>query len=308
MNQCRNIAGSVFKTVLLWCCLCSVSLADENFKVLLVASDSKPLYQTFLRALAGNLHAGVKVSVLERAEDFDAQAADLIVTVGVKAAERVIDKSSLPLLATMIPSNTYAGLLAKRRGSRKISAIFLDQPLSRQIRLLRAALPERRKIGVLHDADTKLDIPSLRAELASLDGVLITRALHSQESLFADLEEVLVASDVLLAMPESEVYNSTNIRNILLSSYRRGIPLVGFSQAYVKAGALCAIFSTPEQLAAQTGAEIISFTRTARLSEAQFPLIYTIAINQEVARTLGLTLNSAEMLHLQVEKFSGNSR
>jgi ABC-type uncharacterized transport system substrate-binding protein len=136
-----------------------------------------------------------------------------------------------------------------------------------------------------------MDIPSLRAELASLDGVLIARPLHSQESLFADLEEVLIASDVLLAMPESEVYNSNNIRNILLSSYRRGIPLVGFSQAYVKVGALCAIFSTPEQLAAQTSAEIITFTRTARLSEAQYPLLYTIAINQEVARTLGLTQN-----------------
>ena len=42
------------------------------------------------------------------------------------------------------------------------------------------------------------------------------------------------------------------MRNILLTSYRRGVPLVGLSQAYVNAGALAAIFSTTEQLAEQT--------------------------------------------------------
>jgi len=82
---------------------------------------------------------------------------------------------------------------------------------------------------------------------------LIARHLRSKDTLFSDLDELLIDSDVLLAVPDSEIYNSNSIRNILLSSYRRGIPLVGFSQAYVKAGALCAIFSTPEQLAATSG-------------------------------------------------------
>ena len=53
-------------------------------------------------------------------------------------------------------------------------------------------------------------------------------------------------SEVLLGVPDGVIYNSNNIRNILPSSYRRGIPLIGFSQGYVRAGAffVCAVFHT----------------------------------------------------------------
>lgn len=280
----------------------------DALRVLVVQSSNSALYQTFAQALAENLPANIHVNLLQRAEDYNAQQADLIVTVGVRAADRVAGKTTLPLLAVMIPSNAYADLLAARRGAKKTSAVYLDQSWARQVKFMRAALPEHRKIGVLHAADTHLDLPALRAELARADDTLIARALHTPDTLFADLEEVLTASDVLLAVPDGAVYNSNNIRNILLTSYRRGIPLVGFSESYVRAGALCAIFSTPEQLAAQAAATIISFARTASLPEAQFPTLYTIAVNQDVGRTLGLSIQSAESLRLQVEKLSGSSR
>jgi len=274
--------------------------------VLLVQSDSNLLYQTFTQTVMRNLPENIQVSVLARAGDYSGQTADLIVTVGVKAAEQFTGKTSVPMLAAMIPSSAYADLLAKRRNT--ISAIYLDQPWARQADFLRAALPERRKIGVLHAADTHLDLSSLRTELVRAGNVLIERPLHASDTLFADMESVLTASEVLLAVPDSAVYNSNSIRNILLSSYRRGIPLVGFSQAYVKAGALCAIFSTPEQLAAQTSNTITLFSRTGNLPGPQYPVLYSIDVNQEVARTLGINLNSVESLHVQIDKSSRSQR
>ncbi len=276
--------------------------------VLVVQSDNKPLYHTFTKALAESLPATVDLSTRVLAEDFDAQRADLVVTVGVAAADWVADKTSRPMIAAMIPADSYAGLLEKRGSAKKTSAIYLDQPWARQVRFVRAALPERRKIGVLYAAETRVSVQALRAEFARNDRTLVARPLHDPDSLFSDLEDVLAASDVLLAVPDAGVYNGSSIRNILLSSYRRGIPLVGFSQAYVRAGALCAIFSTPEQLAAQTGAAIISFARSGDLPEARYPALYTIDVNREVARTLGISVSSAEFLRLQVDKPSGNSR
>ncbi len=285
--------------------LVSAAWGAENLRVLVVQSDNNTLYQTFTNALTGSLPANIHLTLVLRAEDFDAQQGDLIVTVGVKAADRVAGKTTLPMLAAMMPSNTFTDLLAKRSRTRSTAALYLDQSWVRQVAFLSAAIPERHKIGVLHAADTHLDISALRIELTRRHGTLISRSLHNADTLFADLEEVLIASDVLLAVPDGAVYNGSNIRNILLSSYRRGIPLVGFSQAYVKAGALCAIFSTPEQLAAQAGAAIVSFANTGKLPDTQYPLLYTIAVNQEVARTLGLTIQSAESLRLQIEKSQG---
>ena len=61
---------------------------------------------------------------------------------------------------------------------------------------------------------------------------------RSADELYPKLESILASSDVLMAVPDSMIYSSSNIRNILLTSYRRGVPLVGVSQAYVNAGAL----------------------------------------------------------------------
>lgn len=305
----RSRCHRAFFGLLWWLCLTPFAYAADDLRVLLVLSDSNPPYQTFAKTFKQSLSANIQAIVLERAEDFsgDGQQTDLIVTVGVKAADWVAARTTIPMLAAMIPSNKYAELLAKRPSAKQISAIFLDQPWARQVDLLHAVLPERSKIGVLYSPDTKLDLEALRGALADHGYTLIAKPLRSHETLFADLEDVLVDSDVLFAVPDGAIYSSSNIRNILLSSYRRGVPLIGLSQAYVNAGAVCAVFSTPEQLAAQASAATISFAQTRQLRDAQFPVLYTIAVNQEVARTLGITINSAELLHLQVEKAQGRS-
>jgi len=294
--------------MLLLCWFAPAGYAADNLRVLLVLSDNNALYQTFANTYKQNLPANIHLNLVQRAEDFNAQQADLIVTVGVKAAERVAVKSTQPMLAAMIPSNIYVDLRAKWPRDKQVSAIYLDQPWARQVGLLRAALPERSKVGVLYSADTRLDIPALRAELVGHGYTLNASALENGESLFSNLEAVLAVSEVLLAVPDSAIYSSNNIRNILLSSYRRGVPLVGLSQAYVRAGALCAIFSTPVHLAEQAGDVTLSFAQTRKLPAAQYPVFYDIAVNQEVARTLGLTIKSPDLLREQVEKSQAGLR
>ncbi|MBI3221938.1 MAG: hypothetical protein HYZ46_02410 [Nitrosomonadales bacterium] len=289
-------------------CLAELSWAAEALRVSVVLSDSNAPYQTFAKSFQQNLPAGIHVHVLERPEDFsgDAQDTDLVVTVGVKAAELVSANTRLPILAAMIPSSKYAELSEKH--ARPLSAIFIDQPWARQISLLQAALPGHHKVSVLHSSDTRTDITGLRKKLTERGYKPVFKALRSNATLYADLEEAMENSDVLFAIPDNAIYNSGNIRNILLSTYRRRIPLIGLSQAYVNAGALYAIFSTPEQLAAQSSKAAVAFAKSAKLSEPQYPELYTIAVNQEVARTLGLNISSAELLHMQVEQASGGTR
>ena len=270
----------------------------------MVQSDSTPLYQKFAETFKQNLPANTRLALIQYPEDFDAQKTDLIVAVGVRAAYRVAEKTTQPMLAAMIPSNVYADLQGLRQS--QISAIYLDQPWARQVDMLRAVMPQRKRIGVLYSGNQDMSV--LRSELDRYHATLIARHLGSKDTLSADLDELLANSDVLLAVPDSEIYNANSIRNILLSSYRRGIPLVGFSQAYVRAGALCAIFSAPEQLALQAASTVTEFAKSGRLPGAQFPTKYSIAVNREVARTLGFALKSDEALLLQVEKSSGGSR
>lgn len=277
-----------------------------NLKVLVVLSDNSAPYSSFAETLNKNLPPFMESSVIPHPEQLPLKATgDLIVAVGMKATALAMMQTGIPVLAVMVPRRAYEEWLANtypQKITRPMAAIYLDQPRSRQIDFWRALLPDRRKAGLLYSADMHLDIAGLRQDIARHGGMLMAQPVYSAEELFPHLEEVLTHSDVLLAVPDSAIYNSSNIRNILLTSYRHAVPLVGLSEAYVKAGALGAIFSTPRQLAEQTQASIKLFAETRRLPDSQYPAAYTIAINRQVAISLGIAVPSEQTIRSRMEK------
>lgn len=285
--------------------LMTAGVQAGTLNVSLLLSDSSPPYRQFAASFNQALAASkADVTVVESQAASSIQA-DLIVAVGMKASELATAQAGTPVLAVMIPESGYKELLAqatRQIPARAISAIYLNQPWDRQLDFLQAALPGRRRIGLLYSPGTRIDVEGLRQQVATQGGSLVALPVRSAEKIFPSLESVLEGSDLLLAIPDSAIYNSSNIRNILLTSYRKGVPLIGLSQSYVNAGALCAVFSTTEQMAEQTGAAMISFSRNRRLPGTQHPADFTIAVNQQVARSLGIDLPSAETIRSQMGK------
>ncbi len=274
--------------------LLSALAQAETLSVYLVLSDNTAPYQQFSTALNKALAAGkANVTVIEYSGSGSAKA-DLTIAVGMKATEIAIAESSSPVLSVMVPKAGYEALLEKH-ASRKIlksaSAIYLDQPWERQLNFIQAALPKHDIVGVLYSPNAPIVLPRLPQGMS-----INARSVRSAETLFAALENILESSDVLLVIPDSEIYSSSNMRNILLTSYRHKVPLVGISQAYVNAGALCAIFSTPEQLAWQTASAIASFAADRHLPAPQYPVSFSIGINQQVANSLGIELAPPEVI------------
>src|ERR1017187_4514516 len=141
-STCRRCWDALFGLIFLLL-LPPFAWGADDLRVLVVLSESLAPYQTFAKAFQQNLSANIKVSVLERPESFsdNDQATDLIITVGIGAADWAMGRATKPVLAVMIPSSKYADLLEKRTRPKQISAIYIDQPWLRQMALLRAALP-----------------------------------------------------------------------------------------------------------------------------------------------------------------------
>lgn len=301
-------------TLMVWLSFVFSASADANeLQILLVLSDNSPPYQEFSYAFTKNLPASTKTKVLQTPNELvgNQAVADLVVAVGMKATEAATLQFATPVLSVMIPQGGYealmAGLSAQKR-TQNFSAIYLNQPWDRQLDFLFAILPERRKVGVLFSSITQKDIGRLGDEVTGHGGTLIAREVYSEATLFADLEKVLQSSDVLLALPDSAVYSSGNVRNILLSTYRFHLPLIGWSKGYVNAGAVAALFSTPEQLAEQAAATVLAFSQTGRLPDFQYPDTFTIAVNQQVARSLGIALKSEEEIRARMKKYHRSAR
>jgi len=288
----------------------SKSCASEEFRVILVLSDDTPLYQNFSGSFTQNLSIHPIKTTVVRAEVFvdDVPSTNLIVTVGLKAANWVAPRTQTPMLATLIPQSQYAELSRQRPRGSATSALFLDQPIERQIDLLHTALPERKKVGLLHSPEINVDLDEARSILARHGMTLISRNSSSPDALHKDLEFVLDRSDVLLVIPDNGIYNNNTLRNILLQSYRQDVPLVGYSQALVKSGALCAAYSSPEQIATQASAMVSQFFKYGTLPIPQHPQLFSIAINSDVAKSMGISIPSAESLKNKVDKLQGGRR
>ena len=287
--------------LLLWvAALAWVAPAQAAQVVLVVLSDNTAPYQEVLQALDGGLlPPRYEVRVVSAgqaiADTAQARGADLIVTLGVQAAES-LDRlpAAIPALAALVPRDWYVArgrtLLLKRRD---VSVLFLDQPLRRQMRLLRAALPEAKEIGVVVSQQRAWLLPRIESAAKSF-GLRVNAAVVRPElGLVAALDKVLGNSDALLALPDPEVFNSLTAQTVFLTTYRYREPVVGYSASMTRAGALISFYSTPAQIGRQAAALAVRILAARdKALPPQYPAEYSIAMNDYVARSLGMRLPS----------------
>ncbi len=277
----------------------SVALADP-LHVTVVLSDDGSAYQEFSDALRANLPANGFVLNI-RQVDNKLSASDLFVAVGMKAVSALASRDS-PTLSVLVPRAGYEQLLkTSERHGKPRSAVFLDQPVQRQVELLLASLPAVKQVGVLYAAPQP-ELPNLRRLLTDKGIHLHDQIVDKTQSLNDALENILDVSEVLFVLADSEVYNAGTIRNILLTAYRKQVPLVGISRAYVKAGALCAIYSTPEQIARQTAGLIERYAESGKLPAAQYPSEFEVSVNTQVARSLEIHMKDAGQLRDEIRR------
>ncbi|MDO9190638.1 MAG: hypothetical protein Q7U24_12250, partial [Sulfurimicrobium sp.] len=123
--------------------------------IAVVLSDESAPYQDTagsLRATLAQSGAKAVVSVYPQSDrkiDFLRESPDLIVTIGVSAAQELAAQNlPIPILAVLIPRQAFEKI-ARQRDFRFLSAVFLDQPLARQMELVRLATPDRSRVGVV---------------------------------------------------------------------------------------------------------------------------------------------------------------
>lgn len=259
----------------------------------------KAFADAFMRAAAGLGHRVFDIgSPAEGLDDVALAGADLVVASGEAAAELALAHQARPTLVTMIARSRFE-VLRNAHPQAPLSAWLLDQPVERHLRLLRAVVPDRTRVGLLFGGNVNAEA-ALQAAAPDFGLTLAIRQVRSDKALIASLEEVLSASEVLLALPDPLLSSPIAARAILLTSYRYQKPIIAFSRAYVTAGALAAVFITPEQVAG----DLIDWLRTqddARLSlpPPQSPASFEIAVNRQVARALGIKVpDDGELLRL----------
>jgi putative ABC transport system substrate-binding protein len=267
--------------------------------VTIMLSESGGAYGEVAVALRAELPAGVLVR-----ETLDAPAQDasgkpqLLIAIGAKSCGTAARSASGPLLCALIPKATFERITGDPAShNRTITAVFLDQPPSRQMALIRLLLPKAETVAMLVGPESapSESVLTTAAKRHGL-GVAVARA-PAADDLYPALQRLLDgSSDALLAVPDVRVFNSGTVQNILRVSIRARVPLFAFSPAYVRAGALAAVYSTPQQAGRQAGLLARELLGGRPLPAPLYPAEFTVTVNPQVARSLGIDVADGETL------------
>jgi putative tryptophan/tyrosine transport system substrate-binding protein len=281
--------------------------------VTLVMSSPTAVNLEFVEAMKEEFAASktpLKIKVIDLQETGQLQVAEngeLVVALGVKALEASSKlKLSTPVIGVFTPLPVYNKLLVQsKREVSTFSAVVLEQPYTRQFNLIKTILPEATSVGVILGSTSSQYADQVKEDAEKKAINLHIESVSQTRDLMDKLKSILYKYDTLLAIPDPEVYNRETVQPILLTSYRHQKPVFGFSKAYVQAGALAAVYSTTKQLAKQV-AEIAIEAQSVRatLPFPQAPKYFSVAINNQVARSLNIKLDDEDLIHsklLQLE-------
>lgn len=281
--------------LVLWLGLSAVARADS---VAILLPDGKGHYGEFstsFKAALRTLLPTQTVVTVDTPAAATAVGAKVMVAVGSPALQTLsgVARGKAEVLATLVPRVPFERALGSLAGA---SALYLDQPEERQMALV-SVLPSRpESVGVIASSSATVSLPRLRQAAHRFKLKLVEFGVQNDKDMARAVQDAVMQAEVLLAHPDPVVFNPQSIQGVLLSSYRSRVPLLGFSPAYTRAGALASLHSSIPQMAAQAAELVRAAMQTGSLPGSQYPREFEISINRQVARSLGLDMPPEHVL------------
>jgi ABC-type uncharacterized transport system substrate-binding protein len=264
--------------------LAAADLPAPGAQVRLVAIESRSqpdntiLIDAFQRTLSDDGIDGVsvaRVSVTEAVVLPDL-APDLLLCLGSQAAEaaRRLDLG-VDAVYAMVADPQDRGLHGP--------GVSLEPPWEHRLRILREVLPGAR----YHFAYSRRtpEVDEIREVGARLGLDLSGMQLESPAHLLQAAGRLLTGADAFLILPDVGLITPTTVQGLIAEGLRRGVPVIGLSPSYTRAGALVSVDADP----AAAGAAAARAWH-AGSSEHLHPETVRVAVNVTVARRLGISL------------------
>lgn len=260
--------------------------AAEPVSIQLVTDESAPAAQ-----VSGRIESLIRRQLPEVRLDSEHSVSGyrrLIISVGSKGAHALDSISSDVAVLFVLPRQPVE---ATSVGERTTSAVYGDMPPGRWMNF--AQLVEGRHggtVGILAGPVTAARLGRLESAASERAMRLHAEKIDRENDAGPAVERLVRDAAVLLALPDPIAHTAGTVPPLLLITYRTGIPVIAYSESYLRAGAAAVLYSTPDQIAQQV-VEIVGAFRSGKgLPPPQYAKYFSVGINQSVARSLGLSL------------------
>lgn len=258
----------------------SISAYDQAITGFKSTAPSGSIYSEY--DVQGDLEQGRKLARKVRASE-----ASLVVAVGLKAALAAkLEIVDIPIVYMMILDPSKHNLTAPN-----MTGTLLEIPAERQFKILRAFLPNLRRLGMLSNSGTNpAKLKETVNQAAAHSFQLQDFSVDSEKDVPQQLRSLLASTDALLLVPDSTVLTNESIGFILETSLARRVPVIGFSPEFTRLGALLSLSVAYGEVGRETGVlakRILDGDR--KLPAKPIPIErLKITVNLKTARFLGI--------------------
>ncbi len=204
------------------------------------------------------------------------------------------DPPPAPLVSLFTSAETYRRLVATHRAADRsalATAIFAEPAPANSLQLVRRLYGRRITVAVLLSDATVFQETGLREAAQAIGLDLAMQTVRDGENPLRALAKLDDVQAVLL-LPDSSLYTPDLFRALLETTYRRGLGVIAYSPNLVTAGTLAAAFATIDETLVQL-AEVLAQINTGRAPAPAYARYWRVAINDSVARSLGIVVDAA---------------
>lgn len=225
-------------------------------------------------------------------------APDMILALGTRAAREIAgQEKDIPIVYAMVlamPDDSQEK--PSLQSQKNVTGATLNIPLETQLDDIQKVFPDVRHIGIISNpSKTKRIVESARFMAESRGLSLHVAWATNEQDVPTALRQLRDSIEVLWMIPDATVLTPRSSRYIIFELIKSGIPVIGLSAAYVKAGAVMALDCDYEDIGRQSGelaSRILGGQSPAGLPETA-PRLYTRALNLKIREHLRVQMDES---------------
>ncbi len=219
---------------------------------------------------------------------------DLIVTIGSRSTALVSQKiKDIPIVFCVVLNPVSSGFVEGMGSSgNNLTGASLDIPVRIQLEKFKLIVPRLKKLGVLFTQDSKQVIGEAKRVCQNIGIELVPELIYSEKEIPGAVEALAQEVDGLWAVADTVIFTPQSTQYILLYTLRNGLPFMGLSLSFVKAGALFTLACDHKDVGRQAGELAV------RVLSGEEPSQVPITIPRMIY--LCLNLRTAEQIDLKI--------
>jgi len=286
------------------------SADDFSQNILIFHDKSNEFHRYIVKKITDKLaktHPATKIIDPIRKPDFMGEIS-LILAIGTENIHAAINQ--FPNEKKLLITNDSATYSQTKKTDDNSSIMYMAQPYCRQLQFISLLNNKWKKISFLSSNTKPVDEKVFENCSNSKQLKTYHVKLYNKEDLTIKIKDAVDHSDLLLALPDKNIYNSHTVKNILLTSYRHRTPVIAFSKNFANSGALASIYSNKEQIAGTITSIIVSYLNSGYTFNKRiyYPEEFSITTNKQVFKALGIKTPDLDKIKEKIVKFESNKK